>query len=178
MPDHSFTEDIFLNIQPESPLPQLEAVPSSPISSYVEEEADVHLATASSQVALQCNKVSPEPPLLQTEQSQLPQPLLVKACAPDPSPASLPFSGRSTMPQCLSCSERPETEHSTQGTASPVLSTGGQLLPCSCWPHSISNAGQDALALALLATLLAHVQLSIDQCSQVWGCIIILLGII
>ena len=164
--------------EPEIPLVQLEAIPSSLITSYTTEEADPNLSTTSFRVVIVINKVSPEPPLLQTEQSQLPQPLLVKACAPDPSPASLPFSGRSTMPQCLSCSERPETEHSTQGTASPVLSTGGQLLPCSCWPHSISNAGQDALALALLATLLAHVQLSIDQCSQVWGCIIILLGII
>jgi len=164
--------------EPEIPLVQLEAIPSSLITSYTTEEADPNLSTTSFRVVIVINKVSPEPPLLQPEQSQLPQPLLVKACAPDPSPASLPFSGRSTMPQCLSCSERPETEHSTQGTASPVLSTGGQLLPCSCWPHSISNAGQDALALALLATLLAHVQLSIDQCSQVWGCIIILLGII
>jgi len=41
-PAHSFP-----NIQPESPLAQLEAIPSSPIASYVGEEAEPHLTTAS-----------------------------------------------------------------------------------------------------------------------------------
>ncbi|KAK4828177.1 hypothetical protein QYF61_024426, partial [Mycteria americana] len=47
----------------------------------------------------------------QAKQSQFPQPLL-KTCAPDPSPASLPFSGHAPAPQCPSCSEGPKTEHS------------------------------------------------------------------
>ena len=58
-----------------------------------------------------------------------------KACAPDPSPALLPSSEHAPGPQCLSYSEGPKTGHSTQGAASPVLSTGGQLLHCSCWKH-------------------------------------------
>ncbi|KFV96385.1 Transient receptor potential cation channel subfamily M member 1, partial [Fulmarus glacialis] len=38
-----------------------------------------------------------------------------KTCAPDPSPASLPFSGHAPAPQCPSCSEGPKTEHSIRG---------------------------------------------------------------
>jgi len=37
-PDHSFGEEIFPNIQPESPLVQLNAIPSSHITSYLQEE--------------------------------------------------------------------------------------------------------------------------------------------
>ena len=57
---------------------QLEAIPSSPITSYTREEADPQLTTTSLQVVIESNKVSPEPPLLQTEQSQLPQPLPIR----------------------------------------------------------------------------------------------------
>ncbi len=57
---------------------QLEAIPSSPITSYVRKEADPHLTTTSLQVAVEGNNVSPELPLLQTEQSQLPQLLPIR----------------------------------------------------------------------------------------------------
>ena len=40
------------------------------------EEADSQLTTASLQVVVESDKVFPEPPLLQSKQSQLPQPLL------------------------------------------------------------------------------------------------------
>ena len=43
--------------------------------------------------------------------------------------------GHAPGPQCLSCSEGPKTELSTQGVASPELSTGGPSPPCSCWLH-------------------------------------------
>ena len=42
------------------------------------EEAKPLLITASLQEVVECSEVSPEPPLLQTEQSQLPQPLLIR----------------------------------------------------------------------------------------------------
>jgi len=45
------------------------------------------------QVATESNKVCPEPPSLQTKQSQFPQLLLCKTCAPDLSPVSLFFFG-------------------------------------------------------------------------------------
>ena len=76
MPDCSLREEVFPNIQPESPLVQLKAIPSSPIASYVGEEAGPHLTSTSLQVVVESDKVFPEPPLLQSKQSQLPQPLL------------------------------------------------------------------------------------------------------
>ena len=42
------------------------------------EEADSHLSTTYFQVVIESNKVSPEPPLLQNEQSQFPLLLLVR----------------------------------------------------------------------------------------------------
>ena len=77
MPDSSLRK-AFPNVHLESPLAQLEAFPSSPTDGYMGEEADSHLAKTSLQVIVESDKFSPEPPLLQTEQSQLPQPLLIR----------------------------------------------------------------------------------------------------
>jgi len=75
--------NFFPNIQPEFPMVQLKTITSHPLTSYLGEEADLHLATASFREAVESYKVSPQPPLLQTK-SQFPQPLLVRL------PASLP----------------------------------------------------------------------------------------
>ena len=83
-PDHSFREEMFPNIQPECPLVRLETIPSSPIASYMGEEANSHLATTSLQGVLEGYKVSPEPPRLQTKQFQLPQLLLIRAVLQTP----------------------------------------------------------------------------------------------
>jgi len=50
--------------------------------------------------------------------------------------APLPFSGHILGPPCLFCSEGPKTEHSPQGTASPVPSTEGQ---SPCWTCNIAQ---------------------------------------
>ena len=76
MPDHSFHKEIFPNVQSEPPLTQLEAIASCPITSYFGEETNTCVSTTSFQVVIESNKVPPQPPLLQTEQPQLPQPLL------------------------------------------------------------------------------------------------------
>ena len=57
---------------------QLEAIPSSPITSHPREETDPQLATTSLQVVIESNNVSSESPLLPTEQSQLLQLLLLR----------------------------------------------------------------------------------------------------
>jgi len=44
----------------------------------MEAEANSHLATTSLQVTVESSKVSPEPPLLQAEQSQCPQLLPIR----------------------------------------------------------------------------------------------------
>ena len=78
MPDLCLAEEIVCNIQPESPLAQLKAIPFSPVASYMAEEADSHLSLASFQVAVESDKVSPEHPLFQTKQSLFPQLLPVR----------------------------------------------------------------------------------------------------
>jgi len=77
-PDHSLSEEIFPNIQSEPPLTQLEAIASRPITGYLGEETNPHLTPTPFQGAVESEKVSPQPPLLQTEQPQLPQPLLIR----------------------------------------------------------------------------------------------------
>jgi len=49
---------------------QLEAIASRPIASYLAEETNNHLTTTSFQVVVESEKVSPQLPLLQTEQLQ------------------------------------------------------------------------------------------------------------
>ena len=68
--DHAFREQIFPTIQPEPPLVQLEAIPSSPI-------ADACLNTTCFQVVVERYEAPPLP-LLQAKQSQTPQSLLVR----------------------------------------------------------------------------------------------------
>ena len=53
------------------------AVSSGPVC-CLGAEAKPLLITASFQEVVKCSEVSPEPPLLQTKQSQLPQPLLLR----------------------------------------------------------------------------------------------------
>ena len=77
MPDHSFSEEIFPNIQTKPPPMQLEAIASHPITSYLGEETNTCLTTTSSYVVVESKKIPPQPPLLQTKQSQLPQLLLI-----------------------------------------------------------------------------------------------------
>ena len=113
MLDNTFSEEIFPNIQSKPPLMQLEDIASRPIADYLGEETNTCFTTTSCQVVVESNKVPPQPPLLQTKQPQIPQLLLVRRVLLDPSPASLPFSGHTPAPQCLSCSEGLKTEHST-----------------------------------------------------------------
>ena len=57
---------------------QLETIPYCPTISYPGEEANPHLTAASFQTVVKSDKVSPEAPLLQTEQSQFPQLLPIR----------------------------------------------------------------------------------------------------
>lgn len=54
------------------------AISSSPIISYLKEEANPILITIFLQEVVECHKVSPEPPLLQTQQPELPQVLFLR----------------------------------------------------------------------------------------------------
>ncbi|KAK4827946.1 hypothetical protein QYF61_022561 [Mycteria americana] len=78
MLDNPLGEVKFPNIQSKPPLAQLEAISSRPIACYLGEETDTHLSTASLQVVVESNKVSPQPPFLQAKQPQLPQLPLIR----------------------------------------------------------------------------------------------------
>jgi len=67
---------IFPNIQSKPPLTQLEAIASHPVAGYWGEETNPRLITTSFLAVVESDKVPPQPPLLQTEQSQFPQLLL------------------------------------------------------------------------------------------------------
>jgi len=57
---------------------QLEATASCPIAGYLGEENNTLLTTPSCQGAVESDAVSPQPPLLQTEQHQFLQSLLIR----------------------------------------------------------------------------------------------------
>ncbi|KAK4826124.1 LOW QUALITY PROTEIN: hypothetical protein QYF61_005276 [Mycteria americana] len=164
MLDNPFGEEIFPNIQSKPPLVQLEAISSRPITCYLGEETNAHLATASFQAVVESNKVSPQPPLLQAKQSQLPQPLLIRLCSrPFTTFVALLWTASSTSISLLG----------------PKLNTVFEVRPHQCrvqghdhFPsaagHTISDTSQDAIGLlGHLGTLLAHIQLAVDQHAQV-----------
>ena len=72
----TLSEDDSLTI-PNLTLPRCDARPF-PLTLPLGEEANPHLATTSFQVIEESGKVSPEPPLLRTEQAQFPQLLPAK----------------------------------------------------------------------------------------------------
>ncbi|KAK4810299.1 hypothetical protein QYF61_017346 [Mycteria americana] len=136
MLDNPSSEVKFPNIQSKPPLAQLEA-----ISSLVESD-----------------EVSPQPPFLQAEQPQVPQPL----------PISLVLQ---TLPQ-LRCPSLDTLQplNVSLGVRGPTLNTAFEVRPHQCpvqghdhcpspAGHAISDTSQDAIGLlGHLGTLLAHIQ--------------------
>ena len=53
MPDHSFSKEIFPNIQSKAPLKQLEPIAFRRIASYLGEETNTRLTTTSFKVAVE-----------------------------------------------------------------------------------------------------------------------------
>ncbi|KAK4814173.1 hypothetical protein QYF61_010005 [Mycteria americana] len=162
-----FSEVKFPNIQSKPPLVQLEAISSCPIVCYLGEETDPHLSTTSFQVVLESEKVSPQPPFLQAKQPQFPQPLLIRLVL-------------QTLHQ-LCCPSLDTLQHLNVSlvVGGPKLNTVFEVRPHQCrvqghdhFPspagHAISDTSQDAIGfLGHLGTLLAHIQVAIDQHLQV-----------
>jgi len=78
MLDNPCSEEIFLRFNLNLPWCNFEAISFCPITCYLGEETDPHLATTSFQVLVESNKVSPQPTFLQAKQPQLPQLLLIR----------------------------------------------------------------------------------------------------
>ncbi|KAK4829773.1 hypothetical protein QYF61_006572 [Mycteria americana] len=170
MLDNPFSEEKFPNIQSKPPLAQLEAISSRPITCYLGEETDPHLSTTSFQVVVESDEVSPQPPLLQTKQSQLPQLLLIRLVL-------------QTLPQ-LRCPSLDTLQHLNVPlvVGGPKLNTVFEVRPHQCqvqgdnhFPspagHAIFDTSQDAIGfLGHLGTLLAHIQAAVNQHPQVLLC--------
>ncbi|KAK4812352.1 hypothetical protein QYF61_017129 [Mycteria americana] len=136
MLENPFSEVKFPNIQSKPPLVQLEAISSRPITCYLGEETDPHLSTASFQAVVESDEVSPQPPFLQAEQPQVPQPL----------PISLVLQ---TLPQ-LRCPSLDTLQplNVSLGVRGPTLNTAFEVRPHQCRVQGTITA------LVLLATLL------------------------
>ena len=118
----SLREEIFPNIQPELPQVQLEATPSCPLTSYLGEEADLHLTTTFLKVVKLlfgcCRELLFSSQTVDSKQPSAPtHNLCVRSLS---SFVALLWTHSGT--QCLSCSERPK--YSTQDVASLELSAG------------------------------------------------------
>jgi len=164
----SFSKEIFHNIQSKSPLVQLEAISSCPITGYPEEETNTHLSTTSFQAVVESNKVSPQPPLLQTKQPQFLQPLLIS------------FVLQTLhQPRCPSL-DTLQHINVFLVVRGPKLNTVFEVRPHQCRVqgddhcpapagHTIPDTSQDVIGLlGHLGTLLAHVQPAIDQHPKVF----------
>ncbi|KAK4823556.1 LOW QUALITY PROTEIN: hypothetical protein QYF61_003300 [Mycteria americana] len=162
MLDNPFSEVKFPNIQSKPPLAQLEAISSCPITCYLGEETDPHLSTTSFQGVVESDKVSPQPPFLQAKQPQLPQPLLIRLLL-------------QTLHQ-LRCPSLDTLQHLNVSLVvrGPKLNTvfeGHDHFPTPAG-HTIFDTSQDAIGfLGHLGTLLAHIQVAIDQHTQVLLCL-------
>ncbi|KAJ7424515.1 hypothetical protein WISP_28382 [Willisornis vidua] len=77
MPDHSLCKEFLSNVQTKPPLAELEPVSSCSTAGCLREETNPHPATTSFQVVVESDDISPEPPLLQAKQPQVPQPFLI-----------------------------------------------------------------------------------------------------
>ncbi|KAK4818693.1 hypothetical protein QYF61_017914 [Mycteria americana] len=126
-----------------------------------------HLSTASFQAVVESDEVSPQPPFLQAEQPQVPQPL----------PISLVLQ---TLPQ-LRCPSLDTLQplNVSLVVGGPTLNTAFEVRPHQCRVqghdhcpspagHTIADTSQDAIGfLGHLGTLLAHIQLAVSPHPQV-----------
>ncbi|KAK4823028.1 hypothetical protein QYF61_024830 [Mycteria americana] len=149
-----FNEVKFPNTLSKPPLVQLEAISSHPITCYLGEETDPHVSTTS----------------FQAKQPQFPQPLLIRLVL-------------QTLHQ-LRCPSLHTLQHLNVSLVvrGPKLNTGFEVRPHQCrvqghdhFPspagHTISDTSQDAVGfLGHLGTLLAHIQLAVNQHPQVLFC--------
>ncbi|KAK4823486.1 hypothetical protein QYF61_002550 [Mycteria americana] len=153
--NNPYSEVKFPNIQSKPPLAQLEAISSCPITCYMAEETDPHLTTTS----------------FQAKQPQFPQPLLIRLLL-------------QTLHQ-LRCPSLDMLQHLNVSlvVGGPKLNTVFEVRPHQCrvqghdhFPtpagHTIFDTSQDAIGfLGHLGTLLAHIQLAVNQHSKVLLCL-------
>ncbi|KAK4827747.1 hypothetical protein QYF61_021218 [Mycteria americana] len=162
MLDNPFGEDIFPNIQSKPPLVQLGDISSHPIACYLGEETDPHLSTASFQVVVESDKVSPQPPFLQAKQPQFPQALLIRLLLQTLHQLCCPSLDTLQHLNVSLVVRRPKLN---------MLFEGHDHFPTPAG-HAISDTSQDASGLlGHLSTLPARIQPAINQHPQAWLCV-------
>jgi len=169
MLDNPFGEEIFPRIRSKPPPAQPEAVSSHPIASYLGEDTNAHLTTTSFEVVVESNKVSPPPPFLEAEQPQFPQPGtgLVLQTLHQPCCSSLDMLQDLNV---LLVMRGPKPNTVLQVRPHQCGVQGHDHLATPAGP-TIPDTSQDAVGLlGHLGTLLAQVQLAVDQHPQVLFC--------
>jgi len=101
--------------------------------------------------AVESEKVSPQPPLLQTEQPQLPQPLLMGLVLQAPPQPRCPSLDTLQPLNVLLLVRGPKAELSTRGAASPVPSPGDPQPP----PHTAPSPAS-VLSISTVQTPSSH----------------------
>ncbi|KAK4818987.1 hypothetical protein QYF61_022818 [Mycteria americana] len=164
----AFKISFLKNVQPSwTPLPFRTASQGTVSTSLLKRPKS---ALRKSKVVVESDKVSPQPPLLQTKLSLFPQPLLIRLVL-------------QTLHQ-LRCPSLDTLQHLNVSLVvrGPKLHTGFEVRPHQCrvqghnhFPspagHAIADTGQDAIGfLGRLGTLLAHIQAAVNQHPQVLLC--------
>ena len=149
MLDNPFSEEIFPNIQSKPPLVQLEAISSRPITCYLGEETNPHLATTSFQAVVESNKVSPQPPFLQTKQLQFPQPLLIRPVLLTLHQLRCPSLDALQHLSVFLVGRGPKLNTGFEGRPHQRRVQGDNQFPSPAG-HTISDTSQDALGLPYL----------------------------
>jgi len=167
MSDRSFSKEIYLNIQSKPPLIQLEVISSRPVTSYLGEETNTHLTTTSFQVVVESDKVSPQPSLFQTKQSQFHQPLLIRLVLQTLHQPHCPSLDTLQHVNVLLVVRGPKLNTVLEVHPHQCRVQGHDPLPTPAG-HTVPDTSQDAVGLlGHLGTLLAHVQPAVDQHVQV-----------
>ena len=75
--DHPLSKETLSNVLSEPPLEQLWTIPMRPICRYQGEELSASISISPPQEAIESNEVTPQPPFLQTRQTQSPSPHII-----------------------------------------------------------------------------------------------------
>ena len=131
------------------------------------EEAKSLLITTSLQEVVECNNISSEPPLLQTNQTQLPQLLLIRFVLQTAHQLCCPPLDMLQGFDVFLTVRGPKLDTVLEVQPHQGCLQGDDNLPAPAG-HTISNTGQDGIGLlGHLGTLSAHIQPSINQHLQV-----------
>ncbi|RMB91832.1 hypothetical protein DUI87_31760 [Hirundo rustica rustica] len=150
-----------------SPLSQLETVSSCSVCCCLKKETNPQLTTATLQEVVESDKVTSESPWLQAKQPQLPQSFFLWLVLQAPHQPRCPPLDALKHLNILPKLRGPELDTILKVWPHQCRVQGKNDLPAPAG-HTVPDTGQDAIGLlGHLGTLLAHVQLVVNQYPQV-----------